>query len=323
MTAALPRTVTGAAALAGPLVFVEAPGEARLGEWVEVAMPGHPLRRGQVIDANEGLTVVLLLDEPQGLAPRHAAVTLTGDQPALAVGRELLGRTLSGRGLPLDGLPEPVGEALVPLAGAPLNPTRRLRPRDVIETGLSAIDGFNTLVRGQKLPVFAGAGLPALELAARVVEQSRAPHGEPFAVVFVGLGVTARERRLFLDRFEASGALERTVVVLNEARDPSVERLLAPRVGLAAAEHLAFTHGLHVLVVMADLTRYGETLREVATAREEIPGRRGFPGYLYTDLAGILERAGIVRDRPGSVTQLPVLTMPDDDITHPIPDLTG
>jgi V/A-type H+-transporting ATPase subunit B len=198
-----------------------------------------------------------------------------------------------------------------------------LRPADLIETGVSAIDGLNTLVRGQKLPIFSGPGLPGLDLAARIVESARAPRGESFAVVFVGMGITARERRRFLDRLAASGSMERTVVYVNEMRDPSVERLLAPRVALAAAEYLAFEAGLHVLVVMADLTNYCDTLREVATAREEIPGRRGYPGYMYTDLATLLERAGIVEGRPGSVTQIPVLTMPDDDITHPIPDLTG
>jgi len=239
------------------------------------------------------------------------------------VGRELLGRVFSGLGAPLDGLPPPVGEALMPLGGAPLNPAARLPPRELIETGVSAIDGMNTLVRGQKLPIFSGPGLPALELAARIVEWARAPKGEPFAVVFVGIGITSREASEFLERFESSGALERSVVFLNEARDPTIERLLAPRVALAEAEHLAFEHGLHVLVVMADVTSYCEALRELATARQEIPGRRGYPGYMYTDLASLFERAGLVRGRTGSVTQLPVLTMPDDDLTHPIPDLTG
>jgi V/A-type H+-transporting ATPase subunit B len=204
-----------------------------------------------------------------------------------------------------------------------MNPARRLRPADFIETGISTIDGMNTLVRGQKLPVFSGAGLPGLELAARIVEGARAPRGEPFAVVFVAMGITGRETREFLERFRASGALARTVLYLNETRDPGIERLLAPRIALAEAEHLAFHGGLHVLVVMADLASYCETLRELATAREEIPGRRGYPGSMYTDLATVLERAGLLEGRPGSVTQIPILTMPDDDITHPIPDLTG
>jgi V/A-type H+-transporting ATPase subunit B len=204
-----------------------------------------------------------------------------------------------------------------------MNPARRERPADFIETGISAIDGLNTLVRGQKLPVFSGPGLPGLELAARIVEGARAPRDEPFAVIFVGMGITARETRGFLDRFRAAGAMGRSVLYLNETRDPGIERLLAPRVALAQAEYLAFEAGLHVLVVLADLTNYCETLREVATAREELPGRRGYPGYMYTDLATLLERAGILEGRTGSVTQIPILTMPDDDITHPIPDLTG
>ncbi|MGZ6081469.1 MAG: V-type ATP synthase subunit B, partial [Myxococcaceae bacterium] len=277
----------------------------------------------QVIDAGERLTVLQLLEEGMGLVPGTARLDFKGDVARAVVGRDLLGRVLSGLGTPLDGLPPPVGEALRPLGGAPLNPAARLPPTELIETGVSAIDGMNTLVRGQKLPIFSGPGLPALELAARIVEWARAPKGEPFAVVFVGIGITARESSEFLERFEASGALERTVVFLNEARDPTIERLLAPRVALAEAEFLAYEHGLHVLVVMADVTSYCEALRELATARQEIPGRRGYPGYMYTDLASLFERAGRVRGRTGSVTQLPVLTMPDDDLTHPIPDLTG
>jgi V/A-type H+-transporting ATPase subunit B len=223
----------------------------------------------------------------------------------------------------VDGLPAPVGEALRAIDGQPINPVRRARPQDFIETGISAIDAMNTLVRGQKLPVFSGPGLPGLEIAARVVEWARAPRDEPFAVVFAAIGITARERREFVERVRASGALPRTVLYLNEASHPAVERLHAPRRALACAEHLAFECGMHVLVVMADMTHYCEALREIATAREEIPGRRGYPGYMYTDLASLFERAGIIRGRPGSITQIPILTMPDDDITHPIPDLTG
>jgi V/A-type H+-transporting ATPase subunit B len=317
------RTYYGASGAAGSLLFLRNARRVALGEWVSVAGAGQPPRRGQVIDAGEDVTVVQVLDETLGLAPAGATITLQGQIAAAPVGRELLGRAFNGIGVPIDGLPAPVGERLVPVGGAPMNPARRLRPADLIETGISAIDGLNTLVRGQKLPIFSGPGLPGLDLAARIVESARAPHGESFAVVFVGMGITARERRRFLDRLAASGSMERTVVYVNEMRDPSVERLLAPRVALAAAEHLAFEAGLHVLVVMADLTNYCDTLREVATAREEIPGRRGYPGYMYTDLATLLERAGIIEGREGSVTQIPVLTMPDDDITHPIPDLTG
>jgi V/A-type H+-transporting ATPase subunit B len=250
-------------------------------------------------------------------------VILTGDVATAVVGRELLGRAFSGNGAPIDGLPSPVGEAIRPVEGVPMNPARRARPADFIETGVSAIDGLNTLVRGQKLPIFVGPGMPGLEVAAQIVESARAPRDEPFAVVFVAVGITARETEEFLGRFRNSGALEHTVLYINEASHPAVERLLAPRIGLTAAEYLAFDLGMHVLVVMADVTHYCEALREIATAREEIPGRRGYPGYMYTDLASIYERAGLLTGRPGSVTQIPIVTMPDDDITHPIPDLTG
>jgi V/A-type H+-transporting ATPase subunit B len=290
---------------------------------VIIRTPGEPPRRGQVIDAGEEVTVIQVLEETVGLPPARAEITLTGDVATAVVGRELLGRAFNGMGLPLDGLPAPIGEAVRPIWAAPLNPARRARPSDFIETGVSAIDGLNTLVRGQKLPVFSGPGLPGLELASEIVEGARAPHGEPFAVVFVGIGITARERQAFVERFERSGAAERSVLFLNETRDPTIERLLAPRVALAQAEFLGFEAGMHVLVVIADMTPYCEALREIATAREEIPGRRGYPGYMYTDLASLFERAGVLRDAAGSVTQLPILTMPDDDITHPIPDLTG
>jgi V/A-type H+-transporting ATPase subunit B len=319
----LPRKYHGAHAAAGPLLYVRPTPAAALGEWVTIRAAGQPERRGQVIDAGVEVSVIQVLEETVGLAPATAEVTLTGEQAVVVVGRELLGRALNGVGLPADGLPAPVGEGLRPIWGAPLNPARRQRPSDFIETGVSAIDGMNTLVRGQKLPVFSGPGLPGLELAAQIVEGARAPRGEPFAVVFVGIGITARETDTFLERFERSGARERSVLYLNETRDPTIERLLAPRVALAQAEFLAFDAGMHVLVVIADLTHYCEALREIATAREEIPGRRGYPGYMYTDLASIYERAGIVQGLPGSVTQIPIVTMPDDDITHPIPDLTG
>ena len=319
---AIPRTIAGATGVRGPLLFVEHVRRVALGEQVEIALEGRRWQ-AQVIDASERHTVLQLLEEGLGLVPARARLDFKGDVARAVVGHELLGRVFNGLGAPLDGLPPALGEALVPLGGAPLNPAARLPPKELIETGVSAIDGMNTLVRGQKLPIFSGPGLPALELAARIVEWARAPKGEPFAVVFVGIGITSREAGEFLERFESSGALERSVVFLNEARDPTIERLLAPRVALAEAEHLAFEHGLHVLVVMADVTSYCEALRELATARQEIPGRRGYPGYMYTDLASIFERAGLVRGRSGSVTQLPVLTMPDDDLTHPIPDLTG
>lgn len=319
----LERRYRGAAAAAGPLLFLAGARRVALGERVVVRLAGQPDRRGQVIDTADRQTVIQLLDQTVGLAPHRAEIVLTGEAVRSVVGRDLLGRSFNGHGRPVDGLPEPIGEDVRDIAGAPLNPVRRARPSDFIETGISAIDAMNTLVRGQKLPVFSGPGLPGLEIAARIVEWARAPHGEPFAVVFAAVGITARETSEFVARVRASGALPRTVMYLNEASHPAVERLLAPRLALTAAEFLAFDAGIHVLVVIADLTHYCEALRELATAREEIPGRRGYPGYMYTDLASIYERAGIVRDRPGSITQIPIVTMPDDDITHPIPDLTG
>ena len=317
------RTYLGASEAAGPLLYVTGAQRAALGEWVTVESPGQPDLRGQVIEAGAVVTVVQVLEETLGLPPASARITLTGDLARVAVGRDLLGRALSGVGDPRDGLLPPIGEAERPLWGAPINPSRRVPPGDFIETGISAIDGLNTLVRGQKLPVFSMPGLPALDLAAAIVEYARAPRGEPFAVVFAAIGITARETQAFLQRFEQSGALERSVLYLNQAEDPTIERLLAPRAALTCAEYLAYVHGLHVLVVMADITHYCEALREVAAAREEVPGRRGYPGYMYTDLASLFERAGVIEGSSGSVTQLPILTMPDGDITHPIPDLTG
>jgi len=319
----LARTYHGVPAAAGPLLYLERTARVAFGEWVTIRVAGQSDRRGQVIDAGEEITVVQVLEETMGLPPARTDVTLTGEIGSTVVGRELLGRSFNGVGAPLDGLPISVGEAIRPIWTAPLNPSRRLPPADFIETGISVIDGMNTLVRGQKLPVFSGAGLPALDLAAQIVEGARAPRGEPFALVFVAIGITARETTTFLERMERSGAIERSVLYVNEARDPTIERLLAPRVALAQAEFLAFDAGMHVLVVIADMTHYCEALREIATAREEIPGRRGYPGYMYTDLAGIYERAGVVAGREGSLTQIPIVTMPDDDITHPIPDLTG
>lgn len=320
---ALIRTYRGVRAAAGPLVYLERTHRAALGEWVTLRAPGQPPRRGQVIDAGETITVVQVLDDTLGLPPARVEVTLSGRTAQAVVGKELLGRVLNGVGWPLDGLPPPVGEALRPVWSAAINPVRRVPPSDFIETGISAIDGLNTLVRGQKLPVFAGPGLPALDLAARIVQWARMPQDEPFVVVFVGVGITERETQGFLRNIEDAKVMDRTVLYLNQARDPAIERLLAPRVALAEAEFLAFDRNMHVLVIMADMIHYCETLREISSARDEIPGRRGYPGYMYTDLASLYERAGVLGHHGGSVTQIPVVTMPDDDITHPIPDLTG
>ncbi|MGE5184543.1 MAG: V-type ATP synthase subunit B [Acidobacteriota bacterium] len=317
------RTHHGAQGLSGALLYIEGTHRVMMGEDVVIRARGQAPRRGQVIDAGSEVTVVQVLEDTLGLSPARAEIELTGITASAPVGRELLGRVLSGVAAPLDGLPAPVGDATRPVFGAAMNPARRVPPSDFIETGISAIDGLDTLVRGQKLPVFSGAGLPALELAAQIIEQAKVASGQPFAVVFAAIGITARETRLFVDRFRGTRALERTVLYLNETRDPTIEQLLAPRFALAEAEHLAFDHGMHVLVVMADIAHYCETLRQVAAARDEVPGRRGYPGYMYTDLASIFERAGVLAGRGGSVTQLPIVTMPDDDITHPVPDLTG
>lgn len=316
--------VSGAArSLAGPLLVVEEAGAARLGEIAVLRVPGERDRRAQVIEIDGDRVVLQVLDETQGLSPPRTEVVFRGEVARLGVSRTMLGRTFDGLGRPLDGLPAPVPEAVLPVSGAAMNVCAREKPSEFVETGLSAIDGLNALVRGQKLPIFSGAGLPAHEVAARIVRDARVGGGEPFAVVFAAIGIPWREASYYLDVLASAGSRERTVTFLNLADQPTIERLLAPRCALTCAEHLAFAHGMHVLVVLTDLTHYGEALRELSLAREEIPGRRGYPGYLYTDLASLFERAGRLRGRPGSITQLPILTMPDDDITHPIPDLTG
>jgi V/A-type H+-transporting ATPase subunit B len=316
------RRIRGARAIAGPLLFLDGVAHARLGE-VVLIRSGTEVRRGQVIELSGARVVVQVLEETRGLAPARAEVELTGEVASLGVSRQMLGRVLDGLGRPADGLPEPIAEARLPIHGAAINVVRRAKPEDFIETGISAIDGLNTLVRGQKLPIFSCAGLPASRLAAQIVCQARVRTGEPFAVVFAAMGAPFREYDAFLARFKEAGVLDRTAVFLNRADDPPIERLMTPRCALTCAEHLAFTHGMHVLVVLTDVTNYCEALREVALARDEVPGRRGYPGYMYTDLATLYERAGRIIGRPGSVTQIPILTMPDDDLTHPIPDLSG
>ncbi|MCQ8898357.1 MAG: V-type ATP synthase subunit B, partial [Hadesarchaea archaeon] len=237
---------------------------------------------------------------------------------------DLVGRIFNGRGEPIDGGPKPIPEEERDVHGAPLNPASREYPSEFIETGISAIDGMNTLVRGQKLPIFSGSGLPHNELAAQVARQAKVRgEGERFAVVFCGMGITHEDASFFIKEFERTGALERAVVFLNLASDPAIERILTPRLGLTTAEYLAFSQGMHVLVILLDMTNYAEALRELSAARNEVPGRRGYPGYMYTDLATIYERAGRVRGKRGSVTQMPILTMPGDDLTHPVPDLSG
>jgi V/A-type H+/Na+-transporting ATPase subunit B len=319
----LTRISRSATAISGPLLFVEGARRARQGEMVRICLDGLEERRGQVIEVSLTHAVIQLLGETQGISPARAEVIFSGEVAKLPVSRQMLGRTFNGIGRPIDGLPPVIPEQILPITGSAMNPVSRERPSEFIQTGMSAIDGLNSLVRGQKLPIFSGAGLPAHVLAAQIVRQARVLSGEPFAVVFAAMGVPFREADYYLSSFEGSFAQERTVVFLNLADDPTIERLMTPRCALTTAEHLAFSHDMHVLVILTDMTNYCEALREVALAREEIPGRRGYPGYMYSDLASLYERAGKVQGRKGSVTQLPVLTMPDDDITHPIPDLTG
>jgi len=310
--------------VSGPLLFVERVSRVALGEIVRILLPSGEERRGQVIEASEEHALVQVLEETIGIGVEGTWIRFTGEAAAIDLSRDVLGRRFDGAGRPIDGLPPVIPEARAAIGGAPINPVARDRPSDFIQTGVSTIDGLNTLVRGQKLPIFSGAGLPAKELAAQIVRQARVADGagdDAFAVVFAAVGVTFREASFFLDEFGASA--ERTVMFLNLADDPAIERLMTPRLALTCAEFLAFRRGLHVLVVLLDMTNYCEALREIATARGEVPGRRGYPGYMYSDLATIYERAGRIKGRPGSITQLPILTMPDDDLTHPIPDLTG
>ena len=316
------RTVSN---VSGPLIFVDQAIGVRSGEFVEVIDPVGDLRRGRVLEVDHDRAVIEVLAGTRGLDVATTTVRLSGRGARLGVGKGLLGRMLDGSGQPVDGGPPVMPEAFREVNGLPINPAARLYPEEFIETGISAIDGMNTLVRGQKLPIFSGFGLPSAELATRIATEARVvgEADEPFVVVFAGMGITHREASFFRHQLEETGQLDRTVLFLNLADDPIIERLLTPRLALTSAEYLAFERGFHVLLILTDMTNYCEALREVSTAREEVPGRRGYPGYMYSDLASIYERAGRLRDNPGSVTQLIILSMPDDDITHPIPDLSG
>jgi V/A-type H+/Na+-transporting ATPase subunit B len=315
------RTVTYAS---GPLLVAEHAGHVAYDELVEVVTPAGERRRGQVLEIEGDRMVVQVLGGTRGLDIGSTAVLVRARAARMPVGPDLVGRILDGTGRPADGGPDLLAEGQRDLNGRPVNPVARAHPADFIETGISAIDGLHTLVRGQKLPVFSGYGLPGLELAARIAEGARVPaSGEGFIVVFAAIGVTDREAAFLRTRFAEGAALERSVVFLNRAEEPASERISCPRAALTAAEYLAFERGHHVLVVLVDMTNYCEALRETAAARDEVPGRRGYPGYMYSDLASLFERAGRIRGRPGSVTQIPILSVPDDDVTHPIPDVTG
>jgi V/A-type H+/Na+-transporting ATPase subunit B len=312
------------ASVAGPLVFLRHGERFATGAMLDLRLDNGEVRQGQVLETSTTHAVVQVLQGTHGISVTDTSVALREAAARVGVSRSMVGRRFNGVGTPIDGLPPVVPERNLDIHGAAINPAARDKPEDFIETGISSIDGFNTLVRGQKLPVFSGAGLPANELAGLIVRHaSTKGGGDEFVVVFAAIGITEREAAFFLRSFDEGGQRSRVVAFINKASDPAIERLFAPRCALTTAEYLAFEHGYHVLVVLTDMTNYCEALREVASAREEIPGRRGYPGYMYTDLSSIYERAGRIRGREGSVTQIPMLAMPDDDITHPIPDLTA
>ncbi|MFC7132557.1 MULTISPECIES: ATP synthase subunit B [Salinibaculum] len=316
--------------ISGPLVFAEVDEPIGYNEIVEIETADGEVRRGQVLDTSSG-TVAIQTFEGTGGIDRESSVRFLGETMKMPVTEDLLGRVLDGSGNPIDDGPEIVPDERRDIVGAAINPYSREYPEEFIQTGVSAIDGMNTLVRGQKLPIFSGSGLPHNDLALQIARQATVPEesegdgdGESeFAVIFGAMGITAEEANEFMDDFERTGALERSVVFMNLADDPAVERTVTPRLALTTAEYLAFDKGYHVLVILTDMTNYCEALREIGAAREEVPGRRGYPGYMYTDLAQLYERAGRIKGQEGSVTQIPILTMPSDDITHPIPDLTG
>lgn len=309
--------------VAGPLVFVEKTEPIGYQELVNIVLSDGTEKRGQVLDTSDDIVVVQVFETTTGIG-KDSGVRFTGETIKMPVGKDMLGRILSGAGKPKDGGPDIVPEKRLEITGAAINPWARASPRQFIQTGISTIDLTNTLVRGQKLPIFSGAGLPHNEIALQIARQAKVPGSdEEFAVVFAAMGITKEEENQFMAEFERTGALEHAVVFLNLADDPAVERIITPRLALTTAEYLAFELGYHVLVILTDMTNYCEALRQIGAAREEVPGRRGYPGYMYTDLASLYERAGIIKGKKGSVTQLSILTMPGDDITHPIPDLSG
>ncbi len=314
------KTITEAV---GPLMVVNGVEGVTYNELVDIIGAGGEIRRGKVLEVNRDKAVVQLFESSQGLKISDSRARFLGHSQQLAVSRDMLGRVFDGMGNPRDGGEPVIPEKTMDINGEPINPAARDYPNEFIQTGISAIDGLNTLVRGQKLPVFSMSGLPHAELAAQIARQAKVRSGGNFAVVFAAIGITFEESQYFVEDFKRTGAIERTVLFTNLANDPAVERIATPRLALTCAEYLAFTCGMHVLVIMTDITNYAEALREVSAARREVPGRRGYPGYLYTDLATLYERAGRIRGAQGSITQIPILTMPEDDKTHPIPDLTG
>ncbi len=310
--------------IVGPIMMVEGVDGAKYDELVEIELADGTVRNGKVLEVENDKAAVQLYESSQGIQMSSAKARFLGHSLQFPVSEDILGRVFDGLGRPKDGGRAVIPEMRMDINGQPINPTARDYPDEFIETGVSAIDGLNTLVRGQKLPIFSASGLPHADLAAQIARQANVLKGdEKFAVVFAAIGITFEEADFFIQDFRKTGAIERTVLFMNLANDPAIERIATPRMALTAAEYLAFEKDMHVLVIMTDITNYAEALREVSAARKEVPGRRGYPGYLYTDLATIYERAGRIKGKKGSITQIPILTMPEDDKTHPIPDLTG
>ncbi|NLC66244.1 MAG: V-type ATP synthase subunit B [Clostridium sp.] len=315
------KTVTE---VVGPLMVVEGVSGVKFEELVEIELQTGEIRRGRVLEIDGDKAMVQLFEGSTGINLKETKVRFLGKPLELGVSDGMIGRVFDGMGRPKDGGPEIIPEERKDINGLPINPVARDYPSEFIQTGVSAIDGLNTLVRGQKLPIFSGSGLPHADLAAQIARQARVVgDGEKFAVVFGAIGITFEEAQFFIDDFTKTGAIDRAVLFMNLADDPAIERIATPRMALTCAEYLAFEKNMHVLVILTDLTNYAEALREVSAARKEVPGRRGYPGYLYTDLATLYERAGRIKGKGGSITQIPILTMPEDDKTHPIPDLTG
>ena len=310
--------------VAGPLMMVKRVQNVKYGELGEIELPGGEVRRCRVLEVSDDTVMLQLFDSAAGINVAESKVRFLGRSIELPVSPDMLGRVFSGMGRPIDGGPEMIAQARMDINGIPINPAARNYPSEFVQTGISAIDGLNTLVRGQKLPIFSGSGLPHAQLAAQIARQAKVPGSESsFAVVFAAMGITFEEADFFINDLKSTGAIDRSVLFINLANDPAIERIATPRMALTAAEYLAFEMDMHVLVILTDITNYAEALREVSAARKEVPGRRGYPGYLYTDLANMYERAGRIKEKEGSITLLPILTMPEDDKTHPIPDLTG
>lgn len=308
----------------GPLMLVKGVEDVSYNELGVIELQNGEKRRCKVLEINGSDALVQLFESSAGINLEGSKVRFLGRSMELAASDEMLGRVFDGMGNPIDGGPEILADKRLDINGVPINPAARNYPQEFVQTGISAIDGLNTLVRGQKLPIFSASGLPHANLAAQIARQATVRGtDEPFAVVFAAIGITFEESNFFVESFKSTGALERTVMFVNLANDPAIERIATPRVALTAAEYLAFEKNMHVLVILTDITNYADALREVSAARKEVPGRRGYPGYMYTDLASLYERAGRQKDKNGSVTMIPILTMPEDDKTHPIPDLTG